>query len=232
MLALGLFSLLTIIIGGQEPLKIAPPPLPPAVYLPFPKLPDLALDEAVNGYGIAQKMTRARGLQGRLLWIDATANLDAVNSETKIIALVEKIASTGFNTIVFDVKPIIGQTLYPSKFAPKMTEWVRPWKTQSLPKEFDPLLVFTREAKKRRLSLIISVNAFSEGHREFPGAGLGDLHPEWQTVLYENKLTLKSPKSAFIISDRANLSDNTGLAVYTDSSKIPKNALFVKKNRE
>ena len=54
--------------------------------------------------------------------LDATANLDRINTEEKITALVQKIKETGFNTLVLDVKPIVGVNhphdlkLYPEKF--------------------------------------------------------------------------------------------------------------------
>ena len=73
-----------------------PPPPQVAPYLPFPNLPVVPLDEINDGVGIAQQMTRTRNVQGRVLWIDATANLDKVNTTPKIAALVSKIKSVGF----------------------------------------------------------------------------------------------------------------------------------------
>lgn len=211
-----------------EPI-IVPPPPQVTPYLPFPTLPALRLDEANNGLGLAQQITRTRNLQGRVLWVDATANLDSVNTSEKITSLVGKVASAGFNTLVFDVKPIIGQTLYPSQYAPKMTRWVRPWKTQTLPIEFDPLREMVTQAKAKGLGLIVSMNVFSEGHREFPGQGPGDANPDWQTVLYEPSLTLRPDTptgtpavTPFPIHNRANgaPSDPSYLSLYTDSSKL------------
>ena len=75
----------------------------------------MQLDEADNGVGIAQQTARARGVQGRVMWIDGTANLSRVNTAEKIAALMAQLRSAGFNTIVFDVKPIVGLTLYPEQ---------------------------------------------------------------------------------------------------------------------
>ena len=172
---------LTPVLPG--PIQVPPPPLV-APYLPFANLPVVPLDEAHNGIGIAQQMTRTRGLQARILWIDGTANLDKINTPEKISALVARIKWAGFNTIVFDIKPIIGYTLYPSKYAPKLTEWVRPWGTQTLPSDLDPLKEFVTQAKAQNLALIVNMNVFSEGHREFK-KGPGYDNPQWQTVLYE-----------------------------------------------
>lgn len=189
-----------------------------APLLPFPQLPSSPLDEKNNGYGLAQQLCRARGLQGRLLWIDATANLNRVNTAEKIAALVAKIKEVGFNTVVFDIKPILGETLYPSQFAPKLTEWVRPWATYTLPATFDPLKEMSVECKKQGLSLIVSLNAFSEGHREFPKRGLAVEKPQWQTVLYENTLTVADQP----LCDRPNVLEEGKLALFTDLSKLPK----------
>ncbi|MDX1935331.1 MAG: alpha amylase family protein [Capsulimonadales bacterium] len=215
-----------------EPIRV-PPPLARVPYLPFPNLPFANLDEANNGVGIAQQRTREKGYQARILWIDATANLDKVNSDAKIATLISKIKQAGFNTIVFEVKPIIGLTLYPSKYAPKMTEWVRPWKTQTLPLDFDPLKEMAAQAKAQGISLLVNMNAFSEGHRDFPGKGPGWDNPQWQTVLYEPDLKVRRDilgTPAYPLTDRANIPPRNpeDLAVYTDLSrwKADPNALI------
>ncbi len=206
-----------------EPLMV-PAPINRPAYLPFPNLPSITLDENNDGIGIAQKITRERGYQARILWIDATANLDKINSPSKIAVLMARIKATGFNTVVFEVKPIIGQTLYPSKYAPKMTEWVRPWKTQTLPLDFDPLQEMVAQAKVQGLSLLVNLNAFAEGHREFPGKGPGWDNPQWQTVLYEPDIRLRRDvigTPSFEVTNRPNIPARNAddLAVYTDLSK-------------
>ena len=205
-----------------------PPPVAKPPYLAFPTLPALSLDENNDGIGIAQQLTRSRGLQGRLLWIDATANLSKVNSKEKIAALVAKIKSVGFNTIVFEIKPIIGYTLYPSRYAPKMTEWVRPWGTQTLPLKFDPLREMVAQAHAQGLGLIVSMNAFAEGHREFK-RGPGYDHPDWQTVYYEVQTRVRRDVTgvpAYPVTDRPNQGPRTpdDLALYTDLSRVPNTA--------
>lgn len=126
-----------------------------------------------------------------MIWIDGTANLGAINTREKIVDLVAKIADVGFNTIVLDVKPIVGRTLYPSDLTDQMTSW----KGQTLPQGFDPVRIFRNETLKHNLSLLVSMNAFSEGHlyakrdenlpnSQFGKAGWGYEHPELQSVLY------------------------------------------------
>jgi uncharacterized lipoprotein YddW (UPF0748 family) len=182
----------------------------PQIALPFPQLPSVQLDGPHTGYGLAQALCREQKAQGRLLWIDATANMERVNTAEKIVALVAKIKAVGFNTVVFDVKPIVGETLYPSKLAPKLTEWVRPWATYKLPADFDPLKVMSEQCRKQNLSLIVAFNAFSEGHREFPKRGLAVERPQWQTVLYENAVAVEGN----VLGE--------SLQVLQDTSKLPK----------
>ena len=127
---------------------------------PFPALPTVRIDENQAKVGVAQEFAARENLQGRVLWIDGTANLERCSSDEKIAALMKKVADVGFNTVVYDVKPIVGRTLYPSKYAEKMTEW----KGQSMPTDFDPLKAMVREAHANGLSLLVSMNAFAEGH--------------------------------------------------------------------
>lgn len=149
---------------------------------PLKNLPPVILDTYGNSFGSAQKAAREKGLQGRVLWIDATANIVRANTEQKVIDLVKQIRKVGFNTIVVDIKPIVGYTMYPSKYAQKLLEW----KGVQLPADFDPLKIFVREGKAAGLSVLVSMNAFSEGHRDVQ-KGLGYEKPDWQTTLYEPK---------------------------------------------
>lgn len=169
-----------------------PPPALPTPYIPFPHLAaPPPLDEARNGIGTAQQLARTRNLQGRLLWIDATANLDRVNTPEKIALLVDRIKNSGFNTIVFDIKPIVGYVMYPSKYAPKLATWTKNGVTRTLPAAFDPLAVFVGETRRQGMNLIVNLNVFSEGHRDFQ-IGPGYTRPEWQTVLYEEQARLRA----------------------------------------
>lgn len=200
-------------------ITVPPPSLPPA-YVPFKQIAAPPLDEAHNGIGLAQQTARARGAQGRVLWIDGTANLDRVNSVEKITALMTQIKTAGFNTVVFDIKPIVGLTLYPSKIAPKITAW----KGRTLPIAFDPLAAMVTQAHANNLQLVVNMCVFSEGHRDFR-LGPGYAHPEWQTTLYESTLQVVAGTTtgpAFALSDRANLSARVPeqLAVYTDLTKL------------
>lgn len=146
---------------------------------PLPSLPSVLLDTLGDGYGLAQQASRGRGLQARIMWIDGTANLDKVSSDAKVRELVARIKSVGFNTIVFDVKPIVGYTLYPSKLTDKLEKW----RELTLPKDFDPLEAMVRDCRAAGLAIYASMNVFSEGHR-FTKTGPGYDKPELQTVQY------------------------------------------------
>lgn len=163
---------------------ILPVPHPSVPYSPLPHLPPLPLDDDNDGIGLAQRTARARKLQGRILWIDACANLGRINSKVKVDALVKRIHWAGFNTIVLEVKPIVGLTLYPGHIAPRLVRW----RTHVLPADFDPLAEFIARAHEVGIQLIADVNAFSEGHRGDRNGGKplgpGYDHPEWQTTLY------------------------------------------------
>jgi len=185
---------------------------------PLPTLPSLMMDVEGNGVGIAQQTARAQRLQGRILWIDATANLGAVSPTEKIDALVKKIKSVGFNTVVFDIKPIVGYTLYPSQFADKLPKW----KDQTLPLSFDPLQDMVRICKREGLTIYASMNAFSEGHRNlltdstiFTKPGPGFEKPEDQTILYEteNFLSVYGGGPEMRLNRTANSLDRTGNTV-------------------
>jgi len=210
---------------AQEAIRVMPPSLAEPL-LPFPHLPKVPLDAERDAFGAGQAIAAERKVQARMLWIDATANLERVNTAEKIDALVDRIASAGFNTVVFDVKPIIGETLYPSKFARKMTRWARAGIVRNLPEEFDPLAAMATAAKRAGLSFLVSMNAFSEGHREFPERGYAFDRQDWQSVLYEEELRLRAngdPASDYPLSDRADAPSRNGeeVSVYANGAKLP-----------
>ena len=176
--------LAALVLGGED---MMPPAPRYELASPLPTVPGVMIDRFTTGYGLAQERAKASGLQGRTLWIDATANLDRYNSEEKIVALVKKIADVGFNTIVFDIKPISGQVVYNSRIAPKLLEW----RGRTMDASFDPLPLMIREAHRDGLQLFVSLNAFSEGHRLF-NVGPGYNRPTQQTVLYEGRPILRA----------------------------------------
>jgi len=185
-------------------------------------LPAVTIDTYNSGYGLGQAMSRAKGAQGRVLWIDGTANLDKVANAQMCRDLVAKIKQVGFNTIVFDVKPISGQVLYKSKIAPK----IESWRGKNLPLDFDPLDSMSREAESQGIELLVSLNAFSEGHAMFK-VGPGYEKPLWQTVIYDPIQVVETASYeeegdewAPIESKLNEMPKPNSIAVFTDPSKI------------
>ena len=167
------------------------------------------------GYGanIANTVAAKHQLQARTMWIDATANIDRYNTEDKIVTLVQEIKSAGFNTIALDVKPISGHVIYPSTFAPKLTEW----KGKFLPMDFDPVAIFVRECKKDGMSLLFSLNAFSEGHALMQtGPGYDKL--DWQTVLYDTTGEVVLDGVRFKLSDQKDAAPSADTVTYVRSA--------------
>jgi hypothetical protein len=183
---------------------------------PLPSAPAVTLDAFASGVGVAQQLARARSLQARILWIDTTANIERYNTEQKIIDLVRQIRDVGFNTIVFDIKPISGQVVWPSRFAPKIVEW----RGRVLPPEFDPLAIFVREARLNRMPLFVSMNAFSEGHRMFL-VGPGYERVDQQTVLYEPIPVVRIAGQEFRLSPTPNAAEEGAISVYQTPERVP-----------
>lgn len=151
-------------------------------------LPPIKVHHLIAKSGVAQSTAARLDLQARILWVDATANIVRYNTPEKIATLCLMAKETGFNTIVFDVKPIVGYTVYPSK----LTEQITSWRNEKLTPGFDPLHHMVEQAHKQGLQLLVSLNAFSEGHsyskrddgpnNEFFKPGWGYQHPELTTT--------------------------------------------------
>lgn len=193
-------------------------------------LPPVYIHHYLAKQGLAQSAAHRLDLQARILWIDGTANLGRVNSVEKIAALCQRVADTGFNTIVFDIKPINGYTLYPSQISEQLTSW----RESRLELGFDPLRHMVEQGHKNGLAVFVSMNAFSEGHsygkrdfgkpdNQFFKPGWGYDHPELQTTRYIPVPTLGGMEIA------PNLDADSGapLAVYTDPAKAPDSGYYL-----
>jgi len=199
---------------AQEPthtLNFPPPASRFKLLQPLAGVPPMMLDTYGYGANFANTVAAEHKLQARIMWIDATANIDRYNSEEKIVDIVQEIKSAGFNTIALDIKPISGHVIYPSAFAPKLTEW----KGKILPTDFDPVTIFVRECKKTGMSLLFSLNAFSEGH-SLMHTGPGYQNLEWQTVIYDTKGQLVLNGERFPLSDKKNGGALTDAVTYVN----------------
>jgi uncharacterized lipoprotein YddW (UPF0748 family) len=125
---------------------------------------------------VAKAVTINLGMQGRVMWIDGSANIDRITTIEGVRDIVERCRKANISTLVVDVKPVSGQVLYDSKLAERMTEW----KGKKYP-AFDVLAAFLAEGKKAGMDVHASLNIFSEGHKYFD-VGLAYRKPEWQSV--------------------------------------------------
>jgi uncharacterized lipoprotein YddW (UPF0748 family) len=180
---------------------------------PLPNLAPVRIDKIGSGFGIAQQTARAYGFQVRMLWVDATANMASYNTPEKVDLLMARAKRSGFNTVVFDSKPIVGYTMYPSAFSAQLTQW----RNVGYAAGYDPMAEFVRAARANGLTLYTCFNAFSEGHRiakesseagskEFFGgkAGIGWDKPEEQSVQYTQERVLNIGNRKFIVAPRFN----------------------------
>ncbi len=129
-------------------------------------------------------LTANLGLQGRVMWVDATANIDRIMTIEGVRDIVTHCKKANFTMIVVDVKPVVGQVIYNSKIADRL----RVWKGKTYP-EFDVLGAFVEEGHKASLEIAASFNVFSEGHKYF-NTGLAYRKPEWQSTTYVVDRTL------------------------------------------
>src|SRR4051794_12883765 len=83
----------------QTPLILKPPVSRFSREAPLPTIPPVMLDKLGDTWGAAQEISHneKNPYQARIMWIDGTANLDRVNSEEKIRALLRQLKVVGFN---------------------------------------------------------------------------------------------------------------------------------------
>lgn len=159
-------------------------------------------------------LTRRLGLEGRVLWIDGTANLRWIIDVEKVRDFVRKSKEAGINLFVLDVKPISGHTLYPSRIAPKLREW----RGTTIPEDLDILQMFLDEAHLVGIPTHVAINVLSEGHKMFH-AGPAYENPEWQSVVFSNKRSLILPSGArFELNRFDNTPPPNGIAAYRRSN--------------
>lgn len=129
-------------------------------------------------------LTANLGLQGRVMWIDASANIDRITTLEGVQDIIAHCKKANFTSVVVDVKPVVGQVLFRSKIADRLREW----KGKSYP-DFDVLAAFVEEGHRAGLEVSASFNVFSEGHKYF-NAGLAYRKPDWQSITYYVDRTL------------------------------------------
>ncbi|BDI31407.1 hypothetical protein CCAX7_34580 [Capsulimonas corticalis] len=213
----------TSIAWGQQPVAPAAPETtvsPTPQPSPTPQsATDIVLDAKNDSVGIAQQTARAKGLQTRILWMDAGANVGNLNSEAKVTDIIQKVKSSGINTIVLDVKPIVGETIYPSKFAPRLTKWTN----GEVDPSFDVLRSVLDAAHAAGLTVYANMSTFGEGHK-YVKRGLAYTHPDWQTIMYETDRSVSYEGASAPITYMNQLpKDDKGLGALTGQGLIGQN---------
>jgi len=130
------------------------------------------------------------GLQGRVLWVDGTANLDRITTRQGVADIVARSREARLTTLVVDAKPVSGQVLYSSS----VSEPLRAWRGREYP-VFDVVNAFVEEGHRAGLEVAATINTFTEGHKMF-GVGLGYRKPDWQSMVYVIRRTLHAPDGA------------------------------------
>ncbi len=163
------------------------------------------------------------------MWVDGTANIvrtiseggkplviDYTTTREGVVDAVRHCRAAHINTVVIDVKPLSGQTLYPSKVAPRMREW----RGRRLP-DFDVLAAFIEEGHKAGLQVDASINILSEGHKYFSVGPAYD-HPDWQSVVYtvDRGLTVPLTGGRLAVRVPGEPSDPDAPALLADESSI------------
>ncbi len=117
-----------------------------------------------------------------VLWMDATANFQRLSTPDSIRYYFNKCKLVGVTDVVIDVKPITGQVLYKSQYAPEL----KTWKGFTRTTDFDFLQTCIDEGQKKGLKVHASINIFSGGHNHFnEGIVYNDINKaNWQTILY------------------------------------------------
>jgi hypothetical protein len=160
---------------------------------------------------------RRLGLEGRVIWVDATANLEWLIDRERVRTFVQNCRRVGLNTIVLDVKPVSGHVLFRSQIAPPLSEW----RGIRVPPELDILQMFLEEAHAVGLEVHASLNVLSEGHKMFH-TGPAYEHPEWQMVAYSRKRTLVLPDGTRYPLDRFDVvPPPDGIAAYRRTNAPP-----------
>jgi uncharacterized lipoprotein YddW (UPF0748 family) len=156
----------------------------------------------------ANAISKQRGLQGRVIWFDADANLWELSTRKGVAETVAKCKAVNINTIIVDVKPLSGLVLYKSRYAPRLTEFGG----RVYPRNYDLLRTVIDEGHKAGIAVHASIDVFSEGSQKL-NAGPAFEHPEWQCVQYDLDRTLTTPDKVFHLdcSDKACSSENVYL---------------------
>lgn len=130
------------------------------------------------GNGNSKEVT---DLAPKLMWIDATANIERFNNKDTIDYYLEKVKKLGFTDIVVDVRPISGHLLYESEYAPLLTKW----RGKEIHYTFDYLGYYIEKAHQLGLKVQASLNTFVAGHNHMDEGPIYEGgKADWATIVY------------------------------------------------
>ena len=134
---------------------------------------------ALGGCKSTTPQTADKNVKPALMWFDAEANFERFSHPDSIDYYLTKIKSLGFTHAVVDVRPITGEVLFDTEFAPKMREWQGYER-----KDFDYLGHFIKKAHELGIEVHASLNVFVAGHNYFDRGLVYSTNPEWASVVY------------------------------------------------
>jgi uncharacterized lipoprotein YddW (UPF0748 family) len=138
-----------------------------------------ACDSRIPAAGSSVDVANGIPADARFLWYDATANFERLGSHEGIDRMLEKTVAVGFTDIVIDVKPLSGEVLYESAYAPRL-ETLDGF---TRPDAYDFVGYTTRRARELGLRVHLAANIFSAGHHWTETGPIFTTNPEWQTII-------------------------------------------------
>ena len=158
----------------------------------------------------ANQLCRQLGVQARIMWLDAEANLWQLSTREGVAETVKQCKAANINTIIVDVKPLSGMVLYRSSIAPRLTDFGgKPY-----PKNYDLLRTVVEEGHKAGIRVHAAINVFSEGSQTQNG-GPAYKHTDWQCVRYSMERTISlmdQPETAMKCSESPQSPDEIGIS--------------------
>ena len=145
----------------------------------------------IIGYPLLTSSQSISKTKRAFMWFDAEANFQRFSYPDSIDFYLNKIKQLGFTDVVVDVRPISGEVLFTTKYAPRMREWrhfVRP--------DFDYLGRFIATSHRLGMRVHASLNIFSAGHNYFDrgahlfrasGMGFDGIHTTGIKINYGTK---------------------------------------------
>lgn len=136
----------------------------------------------MGGCGTGDKKPDPASVAGKpaLMWFDAEANFERFSHKDSIDYYLLKIKALGFTHAIVDIRPITGEVLYESAYAPQMKEW----DGYTRKSDFDYLGYFIEKGHELGLEVHASLNVFVAGHNFFDRGQVYDGHPGWSSMVY------------------------------------------------